>query len=76
MFKVTISALGPLRDKISKETAVDVSTDMTAFQLVEQFGISKGEARMSFNINGRIERGTYLLQPNDKIVVLKMGGAG
>lgn len=77
MYKIIISALGPLRKNIPAETEMELPEQITAFELVEKhFGIPKTEARMSFVINGRMERGTYVIRPGDKIKVLKMGGAG
>ena len=75
--KITISALGPLRKNIPEETEIELLEEITAFELVEKnFGIPKTESRMSFVINGRMERGTYVIKPGDTIKVLKMGGAG
>lgn len=77
MDKITISALGQLREKIAAETEVILSEEVTAFELVERhFDIPKTESRMAFIINGRMEKGTYVIKPNDNIKVLKMGGAG
>lgn len=77
MNKITISALGPLRKNIPVETEVEIAKEMTAFELVEtNFGIPKSEARMSFIVNGRMEKGSYILKAGDSIKVLKMGGAG
>ena len=78
MHTVKISALGPLKEKITQEQDVQLSgAEQTAFELVdEKFGIPKTESRMCFVINGKIQKGSYILQANDSIVVLKMGGAG
>ena len=76
MGKVSISALGPLKEKIPTETEVEITETMSAFELVERFSISRSESRLSFIINGKMEKGNYPVQPGDKIVALKMGGAG
>lgn len=77
MSTISISALGHLREKIPRETEVDLPEPITAFDLVEKhFRIPRTESRMAFIINGKMEKGTYILQPKDSIKVLKMGGAG
>ncbi len=78
MYKVKISALGALRERIPSELEVDVAQhELSAFEFLEEnFNIPRTESRLCFVINGRIQKGTYLLQPNDSIVILKMGGAG
>ncbi len=77
MNKITISALGQLREKIPTETEVIITGELTAFELVERhFEIPRNESRLAFIINSRMEKGTYVIKPNDDIKVLKMGGAG
>lgn len=78
MSTVKIVALGPLRDKITHEQKVELPTELcTAFELVaEKFGIPKTQARMAFIINGRMQKGSTILQADDEIKVLTMGGAG
>ncbi len=77
MKKITISALGHLREKIQEETVLELENSISAFELVEKFfSIPKTEARMAFVINGKMQSGTYMVQEGDSIKVLKMGGAG
>lgn len=77
MSKITISALGQLLEKIPTETEIIIAEEITAFELVEKhFNIPRNESRMAFIINSRMEKGTYLVKPEDSIKVLKMGGAG
>ncbi|MGQ1784755.1 hypothetical protein [Saccharicrinis sp. GN24d3] len=77
MKKITISALGHLREKIQEETVLELENSISAFELVEKFfSIPKTEARMAFVINGKMRSGTYMVQEGDSIKVLKMGGAG
>jgi len=77
MSKISITALGALLEKIPTETEVELKKEMTAFELVEEFfGIPRTESRMTFIVNGRMEKGNYILQAGDAIKVLKMGGAG
>lgn len=75
---VKISALGPLKTNIPEETTLALKNDSTSvFDFIEEhFGIPRNEARMSFNINGRMQRGNYILKSGDNVVVFKMGGAG
>ena len=77
MRKITVSALGHLKDKLPTETELDLPESLTAFDLVEKhFDIPRNESRMAFIINDRMENGTYMVKPGDNIKVLKMGGAG
>ena len=77
MGTIKIKALGPLTKQIPKETEVSFNETITAFELVEQhFGIPNNESRMSFVVNGTIQKGNYTIQDGDSITVLKMGGAG
>ncbi|WP_075589934.1 MoaD/ThiS family protein [Labilibacter marinus] len=77
MKKITISALGELRKKIVGEETLELETSMTAFELVEKyFDIPKTEPRMAFVVNGKMQKGAYVVDDGDSIKVLKMGGAG
>jgi len=77
MAKITISALGDLRSKITEETQIEIQESLSAFELVEQFFmIPRTESRMAFIINGRMQKGDIPLNDGDVIKVLKMGGAG
>lgn len=69
--------MGQLLAKIPNETEIDILEKITAFELVKKyFDIPSNESRMAFIINGRMEKGTYVIKPGDSIKVLKMGGAG
>ncbi len=78
MGKIKISALGDFKKQITEEQFVELNNDnTTVFQLIDKkFGIPSTAGRINFVINGKMQRGTYVLQPNDTVVVLKMGGAG
>ncbi len=78
MSVVKIKGLGPLKAKIGDEHEAELNgTEITAFEFIEKnYDVPPTESRMSFIINGRMRKGDYILQPNDDITVLKMGGAG
>ncbi len=77
MGTIKISALGQLMEQIPSETEINITKELTAFELVEEhFNIPRSESRMAFIINSRMEKGTYVIKPGDSIKVLKMGGAG
>lgn len=79
MVEVKISALGPLKKKVPDETsylaAEDGSESLGA--LVERCtGIPENEPRLCYVVNETIRKADYLPEDGDKIVLLKMGGAG
>lgn len=77
MGTIKISALGQLIEKIPSETEINITKELTAFELVEGYlNIPRNESRMAFIVNSRMEKGTYVIKPGDSIKVLKMGGAG
>ena len=76
--KVRISALGALKKYLSHEKDIEIEeNDMNLKNLITDYiGIPSTESRISFIVNGRIQKDSYQPQSNDNIVILKMGGAG
>jgi hypothetical protein len=75
--KVSVTALGVLKKYIPEEKDFDLEDGSDLRGLArETLGIPPEQTRISFVVNGRIQKETYQVQPDDKIVILKMGGAG
>lgn len=76
--KVTVSALGTLTQYVPGEieiTVKDASLSLKELICLET-GVPENESRLCYVVNGRIQKGTYQPGENDKIVLLKMAGAG
>ncbi len=73
-----ISALGLLQKKVLEEKLFATLNDAeTLGKLVDRCtGIPENEARLCYVVNETIQKADYLPQDGDKIVLLKMGGAG
>lgn len=75
--KVTVHALGFLMKFIPNKTSISLNKPMLLKQFVFAFtAIPKHETNLSFVVNGKAQKADYLLQNNDEILVLKIGGAG
>ena len=76
--QVTISALGALKKYLSEETGFELIEGALSLgdQVAQLTGIPASESRISYVVNGQIQKATYVLSNGDRIVVLKMGGAG
>lgn len=76
--KVRVSALGTLKQYLPEEKEFELGSDATRLQeIITTFaGIPPDESRLCYVVNGRIQKASYLPQAEDKIVVLKMAGAG
>ena len=76
--KVRISALGALKKYLPSEKDFEIEeNDVNLKKLITNYiGIPSTESRISFIVNGRIQKDSYQPLSDDKIVVLKMGGAG
>ena len=76
--KVTISALGLIKEYLPHDKTVEIEEDnLDLSALMKNVAdISPKEIGMLFIVNGRIRKESYVPQNNDKIVVMKMGGAG
>lgn len=78
MITISIKALGPLKKKIENSASLELSTSISIFEMLdEQFNLKHLEtSRFNFVVNGKVAKGDYLLQNEDSITILKMGGAG
>lgn len=76
--KITIQALGALKKYLPREKEFELTEESNTLKelISEQAGIPASETRLCFIVNGSIQKESYTLQPNDKVVVLRMGGAG
>ena len=76
--KVTIKALGTLRSKVPEERDFEVENPgFRLGELVKELTeIPETESRLSYVVNGKIQKADYHPQDGDHILLLKMGGAG
>lgn len=76
--KVRVSALGTLKQYLPEEKEFELTAEEGNLQeIITTFaGIPPDESRLCYVVNGRIRKASYLPQADDKIVVLKMAGAG
>lgn len=76
--KVSVSALGTLKQYLPEEKEIELAAEESNLQeIITTFaGIPPDESRLCYVVNGRIQKASYLPQTDDKIVVLKMAGAG
>jgi hypothetical protein len=77
MMKVRVKTLGVLKKYLPEEKEIDLPDGFDLERLTrESLGIPPEESRISFVVNGSIRKRDYRICPEDRIVVLKMGGAG
>ena len=74
MSKVKISALGALSDEAEFELLNDA--ERLGDLVMRTCGIPENEARLCYVVNESIQKADYLPSDGDKVVLLKMGGAG
>lgn len=78
MITISIKALGQLKHKISTNASLELHDNESIYVMLDRlFSLPRLESsRFNFVVNGRIQKGDYLLQNKDDLTVLKMGGAG
>ena len=76
--KVRVSALGALKEYLPEEQEILLDADEASLGefISSKVGIPSNEPRICYIVNGRIQKATYQPCADDKIVVLKMAGAG
>lgn len=62
---------------LKDDTNFEIEGELTLKELAkDHVGIPPTESGICFVVNGRVKHNTSLLEDGDKIVILKMGGAG
>jgi len=76
--RITLSTLGSLKRYLPEEREIEIMDESLSLKefIVDSLGIPPAESRLCFIVNGTIQPAHYKPQRNDKIVILKVGGAG
>lgn len=75
--QIKIKALGALAKYITEETKIAIPEGVNLkVLLTDHTSISSIESNISFVVNGRVQKETYLLNEGDSVVFLRVGGAG
>lgn len=76
--EIDVSALGEIKKKYLPNNQRFTITSFTSLEkfLLQNLNIPKTENRICCVVNGKICNKSYLLQDGDRMVVMRMGGAG
>lgn len=72
---ITVSAIGNIRKHLPEPKAIELDASVSLVELKEIVGIPS-KIPASYTVNGKVQRGDYAVQDNDRVKFIVIVGAG